>query len=413
VLALLARLVTILQFGGWEQMADDYYQILGVSRTASAEEIKKAFRKLARQYHPDMNPGNKAAEEKFKQLNTAFEVLSDEKKRRLYDEFGEDATRLGFDEQKAAQFRAYRAAQSAGGGMPFGRGGGAGGVDFDLGDLLGDLFGRAGAGGAGFNVEEVFGRGVGGARAAGPTPGEDSTAQLTLSLNEALTGTERSISIQRPGRCQRCQGSGQVGSPTSCATCGGTGRMRSGGRVGISMGVPCPACRGTGRIAPPCPSCQSTGVVEETARLTVKIPAGVQTGSKVRLAGQGAAGQRGGPPGDLYIETQVAEHPLVRREGDDLYMDLPVTVSEAMLGAEVRVPTFQGEVTVRVPEGSQSGRRMRLRGRGAPSLKGGQAGDLYLTLQVKVPEQPSNEARKAAEALARAYEKDVRGALQL
>jgi molecular chaperone DnaJ len=154
-------------------------------------------------------------------------------------------------------------------------------------------------------------------------------------------------------------------------------------------------------------------VQEETTRLTVKIPAGVHTGSKVRLSGQGAAGSRGGPPGDLYIETIVSEHPLVRREGDDLYMDLPVTVSEAMLGAEVRVPTFQGEVTVTVPEGSQSGRRMRLRGRGAPALKGGPAGDLYLTLQVKVPEHPSQEARKAAEALAQAYQTDVRGTLQL
>ncbi len=387
-------------------MADDYYKILGVSRTASAEEIKKAFRKLARKHHPDMNPGDKAAEEKFKQLNAAFEVLSDEKKRRLYDEFGEDAARMGFDEKKAAQYRAYRSAQSAGGGRPFS---GGGGVDFDLGDIFGDIFGRAGAGGV--DVEEILGRRAG-ARAAGPTPGEDITARLTLGFAEALTGTERSIAVQRPGRCQRCQGSGKVGTPTTCSTCGGSGKVRRGGILGASSGS-CPSCRGTGRAAPPCPSCQATGVVEETARLTVKIPAGVHTGSKVRLAGQGAAGPRGGPPGDLYIETQVTEHPLVRREGDDLYMDLPVTVSEAMLGAEVRVPTFQGEVTVKVPEGSQSGRRMRLRGRGAPSLKGGTPGDLYLTLQVKVPEHPSSEARRAAEELARAYQTDVRGSLQL
>jgi molecular chaperone DnaJ len=389
-------------------MADDYYQILGVSRTASAEEIKKTFRKLARKYHPDVNPGDKAAEEKFKQLNAAFEVLSDEKKRRLYDEFGEDAARIGFDEQKAARYRAYRSAR-AGGGAPFG--GGGAGADFDLGDIFGDIFGRAGAGGAGFDVGDLFGRGAG-ARTTGPTPGEDITARLTLGFSEALTGTERSIAVQRPGRCQRCQGSGQVGTPTSCATCGGTGRVRRSTLRGVSSGA-CPTCRGTGRAAPPCPSCQATGVVEETARLTVKIPAGVDTGSKVRLAGQGAAGSRGGAPGDLYIETQVTEHPLVRREGDDLYMDLPVTVGEAMLGAEVRVPTFQGEVTVKVPEGSQSGRRMRLRGRGAPSLKGGTPGDLYLTLQVKVPEHPSSEARQAAEELARAYQTDVRGSLQL
>ncbi|WNG36322.1 molecular chaperone DnaJ [Archangium minus] len=390
-------------------MADDYYQILGVSRTASADEIKKAFRKLARKYHPDVNPGDKAAEEKFKQLNAAFEVLSDERKRKLYDEFGDDAAQFGFDEKKAEQYRAYKAAQAAGG-RPFG-GGGVGGADFDLGDIFGDIFGRAGGGGV--DVGEIFGR-AGGGRAAGPTPGEDITATLTLSFNDALSGTERSISLQRPGRCQRCHGSGQVGTPSTCATCGGTGKARrSGGILGMAMSGTCPTCRGTGRAAPPCPSCQSSGVVEETARLTVKIPAGVQTGSKIRLSGQGAAGSRGGPPGDLYIETIVAEHPLVRREGDDLYMDLPVTVSEAMLGAEVRVPTFQGEVTVKVPAGSQSGRRMRLKGRGAPSLKGGAAGDLYLTLQVKVPEHPSTEARQAAEALARAYQSDVRGSLQL
>ena len=397
-------------------MADDYYQILGVSRTASAEDIKKAFRKLARQHHPDVNPGNKAAEEKFKQLNQAFEVLSDEKKRKLYDEFGEEASKIGFDEKKAAQYRAYKAARSAGGGMPFGGGGGGGGVDFDLGDLFGDIFNRAGGagGGAGFDVGEIFGRAAGGGRApSAATPGEDITATLTLSFSEALTGTERNISLQRPGRCQRCQGSGEVGTPTTCGTCGGTGKVRrSGGILGMA-GSTCPTCRGTGRTAPPCPSCGGDGVMDETARLTVKIPAGVQTGSKVRLSGQGASGARGGPSGDLYIETIVSEHPLVRREGDDLYMDLPVTVTEAMLGAEVRVPTFQGEVTVKVPPGSQSGRRMRLKGRGAPSLKGGPVGDLYLTLQVKVPEHPSAEARQAAEALARAYQTDVRGSLLL
>jgi molecular chaperone DnaJ len=389
-------------------MADDYYQILGVARTASADEIKKAFRKLARKYHPDVNPGDKSAEEKFKQLNAAFEVLSDERKRKLYDEFGEEAGKLGFDEKKAEQYRAYKAARAAGGGMPYGSGAG---VDFDLGDILGDIFGRGGAGGV--DLGEILGR-AGAGRAAAPAAGEDITASLQLTFAEALSGTEHSISLRRPGRCGRCQGSGQSGAPTTCATCGGSGKVRRGGGVlGMSMGGTCPTCRGSGRAAPPCPSCQGSGVVEETARLTVKIPAGVQTGSRIRLAGQGAAGSRGGPSGDLYIETVVAEHPLVRREGDDLHMDLPVTVSEAMLGAEIRVPTFQGEVTVKVPAGSQSGRRMRLKGRGSPALKGGPPGDLYLTLQVKVPEQPSAEAREAAEALARAYQTDVRGTLQL
>lgn len=388
-------------------MADDYYQILGVPRTASAEDIKKAFRKLARQYHPDVNPNNKGAEEKFKQLNTAFEVLGDEKKRKLYDEFGEDAEKIGFDEKKAGAYRAYKAAQSAGGGgggIPYG----AEGVD--LGDLFNDIFGRSGGGGGGgVDLGDLFGRR---ARSASPERGEDLTTQVQVSLAEAVTGTERTLSLRRPGRCSKCQGRGDSGQTGTCPTCHGTGRARRAGGLFGGSGA-CPTCHGTGRAAEPCPQCGGTGLQEETTRLTVKIPAGVQTGSKVRLAGQGAAGERGGPPGDLYIEVTVAEHPLVRREGDDLHLDLPVTVAEALLGADVRVPTFQGEVTVKVPQGSQSGRRMRLKGRGVPSLKGGTPGDLYLHLQVKVPEDATPEAREAAEALSRLYRGDIRQELRL
>jgi molecular chaperone DnaJ len=389
-------------------MADDYYQILDVPRTASAEDIKKAFRKQARQHHPDVNPGNKAAEERFKQINTAFEVLGDPKKRKLYDEFGEDAAKLGFDEKKAEAYRAYRSGRAGGvgaGGIPFS----GAGVDFDLGDLFGDLFGRAGAGGAGFDINEILGRRAG-AR-GGAERGETLTAQVTLSLAEAITGTERTLSLERPGRCQRCNGRGESGASGPCPTCKGTGRTRR--NAGMPFAGACPTCNGTGRAAEPCPQCEGTGVTEETTRLTVKIPAGVQTGSKVRLSGQGAAGPHGGPPGDLYIETQVAEHPLVRREGDDLYMDFPLTVPEAMLGAEVKVPTFQGELTVKVPPGSQSGRKMRLKGRGAPSLRGGAPGDMYLVLQVKVPEAANPEVKAAAERLAHAYPEDVRRELKL
>ncbi|HYH95996.1 DnaJ C-terminal domain-containing protein [Hyalangium sp.] len=388
-------------------MADDYYQILEVPRTASAEDIKKSFRKLARKHHPDVNPGNKAAEERFKRLNTAFEVLGDPKKRKLYDEFGEDAAKMGFDDKKAEAYRAYRSARASGGGpggIPFS----GGGVDFDLGDLFGDLFSRAGAGGAGFDVGEILGRR---ASARGPERGEDLTAKVALSLAEAIKGTERPLSFQRPGRCQRCNGRGEGGASGPCPTCKGTGRARR--SAGTSFAGACPTCNGTGRASEPCPQCGGTGVTDEATRLTVKIPPGVQTGSKIRLAGQGAAGPRGGPPGDLYIETEVAEHPLVRREGDDLYLDFPVTISEAMLGAEVKVPTFQGELTAKVPPGSQSGRKMRLKGRGAPSLKGGTPGDMYLVLQVKVPEAASDEVKAAAETLSRAYPGDVREELKL
>ncbi|WP_225411499.1 molecular chaperone DnaJ [Stigmatella hybrida] len=389
-------------------MADDYYQILEVPRTASAEDIKKSFRKLARTHHPDVNPGNKAAEERFKRINNAFEVLSDPQKRKLYDEFGEDAAKLGFDEKKAEAFRAYRSGRGrGGGGIPYSSAGGAGvGADFDLGDLFGEIFGRSGGGG--FDINEVLRRQAG---PRSPGRGEDITAQVSLSLAEAVTGTERTLAVQRPGRCQRCNGKGEAGATGPCPTCKGSGRLRR--SAGMPFSGACPTCNGTGRAAEPCPDCGGDGVVEENTRLTVKVPAGVQTGSRVRLAGQGAAGTRGGPPGDLYLETEVAEHPLVRREGDDLYLDLPITVSEAVLGAEVKVPTFQGEVTVKVPALSQSGRKMRLKGRGAPSLKGGTAGDLYLLLQVKVPEEATPEVKAAAEALARAYPRDVRQELKL
>ncbi|MFZ5472101.1 MAG: molecular chaperone DnaJ [Myxococcota bacterium] len=378
-------------------MAEDYYQQLGVSRGSSNDEIKKAYRRLARKYHPDVNPGNKAAEEKFKQISSAFEVLSDPKKRKLYDELGEDAAKIGFDEKKAQAYRAYRQQAAGGGrGVPFDFGAGVG-PEVDLGDLFGELFGRAGRGGAPFE---------------GPTRGEDMAARVQISLSDAVTGAERSLMVTRPGRCAKCDGQGTSGKAGTCPTCKGSGRSRR--MVGpLQMAGACPTCAGSGRSAPPCKVCEGDGLVEETQRLTVKIPAGVSTGSKIRLAGQGAAGAREGPSGDLYIETEVAPHPLVRREGDDLYLDLPLTVPEAMLGAEVRVPTFTGPVTVKVPPGSQSGRKMRLKGKGVPSLKGGAPGDLYLVLQVMVPEAAGSDVRSAAEQLKAGYKGDVRAELRL
>jgi molecular chaperone DnaJ len=393
-------------------MAQDLYSVLGVGRSASQEEIKKAYRKAAKKYHPDVNPGDTAAEDRFKQVNQAFEVLSDETKRKLYDEFGEDAAKMGFDPQKADQFRAYRAAQSQGGrgmdGMPFG----AEGVD--LGDFFGQIFGghrrggRAaspGAAGFGFDVDP-------GGGAAGPAHGEDLSAKAILTLAEAVRGTERALQVTRPGTCGTCQGKGAAGPVTTCATCGGSGQARSG--IGpLQFARACPSCGGSGRSARPCGTCGGDGRVEQTTRVTVKIPAGVQTGSRVRLAGQGAAGVRGGRPGDLFIETEIEDHPLVRREGDDLYLDLPITVPEAMLGGEVKVPTFTGEVTVRLPRGSQSGRKMRLRGKGVPHLKGGGTGDMYLVLQVLVPEAETDAVREAAEKLRDAYGQDVRQGVTL
>ncbi len=234
----------------------------------------------------------------------------------------------------------------------------------------------------------------------GPSRGEDLHAQVRISLREAVTGTERSLSITRPGRCKKCKGSGHFGKPETCPTCKGSGKIRQ-GRGPLSVTSTCPTCGGSGKVAPPCDLCGGTGRVEETARVTVKIPAGVQTGSQVRAAGQGAAGVQGGPPGDLFLEVQVEPHPLVRREGDDLYVELPVTVAEAMLGAQVRAPTFTGEVTLTVPPHSQSGRKLRLKGQGVPALRGNGRGDLYFELRIRVPEKTTADVKAAAETLAR------------
>jgi DnaJ-class molecular chaperone len=316
-------------------MVQDYYQRLNVARGASADEVKKAYRKLAKQYHPDHNAGDKSAEEKFKALNEAFEVLSDPKKRKLYDEFGDEAAKLGWDEAKAAQYRAYRSGGNGGrsggfsGGFPGGFSVEGAGADFE--SILSEMFGQQRRGGR---------------RAAGPRAGGDVQASLEVSLVDAVLGAEKQISLN--GR-----------------------------------------------------------------RLSVKIPAGVETGSKVRLTGQGEPGDRGGPPGDLFLEITVTEHPLVRREGNDLYLDLPVTAGEAALGAEIKVPVFGGSGTVTLKPGTQSGTKLRLRGKGVPGLRGEPAGDLFLVVMVKLPEHLDDTARKAIHTLEKHYHGDVRAKLTL
>ncbi|MDX2015313.1 MAG: DnaJ C-terminal domain-containing protein [Myxococcaceae bacterium] len=316
-------------------MVTDYYQRLGVSRKASADEIKKAYRKLARQYHPDVNPGDKAAEEKFKQVTEAFEVLSDEGKRKLYDEFGDDAAKLGWDEKKAAQYRAYRSGASSGGGRA-----GPGGFSFDFEggpvdfeSIFGEMFGAAPAGRRG-------------GRRAGPRVGGDLVASMQITLEDAVLGATRTISLQ--GK-----------------------------------------------------------------RLDVKIPAGVESGSRIRLAGQGEPGDRGGPAGDLFVDLEVLEHPLVRSEDRDLYLDLPVTLKEAMYGAQINVPVFGGSGTVALKPGSQSGTKLRLRGKGVPGLRGEPAGDLYLVVQVKLPDGDAPALKHAVDAVEAHYQGHVRAGLKL
>jgi curved DNA-binding protein len=315
----------------------DLYEILGVSRSASAEDVKKAYRRLAKQYHPDVNPGNKAAEEKFKEVTAAFEVLSDEKKRKLYDEFGPDALRTGFDEKRAEEYRRWKRQGAPPGAMPFDFGdfatvevGDMGSFDFS--SIFGDLFGGAA-------------RGRGPRRGPAPRAGHAAEAEIEVDLRDAVLGAERDLRID--------------------------------GRT-----------------------------------LRVKIPAGVADGSQIRLAGQGGPGRNGGPPGDLYLRVTVRPHPHVRREGRDLYLDLPVTVPEAALGAEVTLPTFEGPVRLTVPAGSQSGRKLRLRGKGLPELRGGERGDLYAVVQIVLPEG-AERLREAVQPLADLYRSDPRARISL
>ena len=314
----------------------DLYDILGVSRSASAEEIKKAYRRLAKKHHPDVNPGNKQAEEKFKEVTAAFEVLSDPKRRALYDEFGPDALRTGFDEKKAEAYRQWKRQ----GFSP------EAGIPFDLGD-----FERVNVGDFGpFDFGSIFGDLFGGrarSRRAGPSPagGLDARAEIDVDLREAVLGGEREVRV-----------------------------------AGLT--------------------------------LRVKIPPGVGEGSQIRLAGQGGPGAFGGPPGDLYLTVRLREHPLVRREGKDLVVDLPITVPEAVLGAEVTLPTFDGPVRLRVPPGTQAGTRLRLRGRGLPDLRGGGRGDLHAVVKIVLPET-SEPLRKAARALEDLYKGDPRRGLSL
>lgn len=343
--------------------AGDLYAVLGLTRSATSEEVKKAYRKLARKYHPDLNPGNKAAEERFKEISQAHDALSDEKTRALYDEFGEEALQAGFDPEKARAFRRWQESARAGARAGRGRAG----------------RGRATASGAeaftGFgSFDDLLGGIFSGGRV--PERGVDLEVPVAVELIEAVRGTSRTISLRRP--------------------------------------EPCPACDGSGAAARAarCPSCHGEGATAQAVQLNVKIPPGVDTGSKVRLAGKGGAGSDGAPPGDLYILVEVRPHAALGRKGSDLTLDVPVTVSEAVLGATVTVPTPDGDVSLRIPSGTQSGKLLRLRGKGVPHLRGRGRGDLYVRVMVHVPEG-AEKLRDSLRALEGAYAASPRRDLRL
>jgi molecular chaperone DnaJ len=387
----------------------DFYEVLGVSKDASAADIKKAYKKLARKYHPDLNKDNPEAEEKFKDVSRAFEVLGDEEKRKLYDEFGEVSTRPGFDPEKARQYQQWSAGPGQGGpsgGFGGGFGGfegfssaGGGGVE----DMFGDIFGSVFRGGGARRT-----------RRAGPTPskGGDIESELDLDLLTALRGGEINISLALPQTCQTCNGAGSKEGTRTCPACGGTG-TRQVGRGMMNMEVPCQTCGGTGQApGPPCPTCGGSGQVRKPTRLKVKVPAGVKDGARIRLGGKGQPGRQGGPPGDLYLKVSIKPHPRLRREGDNLYMTVPVTVSEAVSGASIDVPTLHGSVKLKVPPRSQSGQKLRLRGKGAPRSNGGR-GDLFVELQVVLPESETEQLEELAKKLQALYKGDVRRQVRL
>ncbi len=374
-------------------MAEDYYKILGVSKDASQEDIKKAYRKLARKWHPDINPGNKEGEQKFKDISRAYQVLGDKEKRKLYDEFGEEGLQAGFDAEKAREYKKW---ESFGGGAGAGPGGQPFGRYQDYEDIFGDLFGFAG-------------RGRGGFSRTAPSRGRDMEHEMTIDLLSALRGFDTELSMQKTKACPGCHGTGQApgSTMTTCPTCGGSGRLNI-AEGPMQFTKACPQCQGHGKIGQPCPQCGGSGQVMGTERIKVTIPRGVKEGSKVRVAGKGEPGLNGGQPGDLYLVIHVQSHPFLKREGDNLYMDVPITVHEALAGESITIPTIEGQVNVKVPPKSQSGQTLRLKGKGAYSPKTKKRGDLMIRLVVKVPRTDDEEVLRAAENMDRFYQEDVR-----
>jgi len=369
---------------------EDYYALLGVAKTATADELKKAYRKKAVQYHPDKNPGNKEAEEMFKKVSEAYDVLSDADKRAAYDRYGHAAFQGGMGGPGAGGF------------------GGAGGGGFhDPFDIFREVFGRqaggfSGGSGSGGFFDEMFGGG-GGGRASAGRDGADLRYDLEITLEEAARGVEREITYRRLVTCDRCKGSGaEPGSKTvTCPTCGGTGQVRRSGGI-ITFTQVCPTCGGTGqKIEKPCTKCQGEGRVQQTTKLKVNIPAGVDTGSRLRSVGNGEAGVQGGQTGDLYIVLTVKEHELFERHGDDLFCEIPIKFTLATLGGSIEVPTLFGKATLKIPAGTQSGTTFRLREKGMPSLRGRRQGDQLVRVHVEVPTSLSGDQRKVLEEFAK------------
>ena len=383
----------------------DYYEVLGVDKNASEDEIKRAYKKLARKYHPDMNPGDKEAEEKFKEINEANEVLSDPEKKARYDQYGF----AGVDPSYAAQ---------NGGGPGAGGFGGFGGDGVDLGDIFGDIFGGGFGGFGGFDMGDIdlgdifgsfFGGGFGGGSSrarSGPMKGDTLRASVSISFEEAAFGCEKEVSVDRYETCAVCHGSGCADgtSPEVCPDCHGSGQVQV--RRQTPMGVfattsPCGRCGGKGRIIKtPCTACRGSGLERKRRTIQAKIPAGIDNGQTISIRGQGHAGKNGGPSGDLLITITVRPHELFRREGTSVLCEAPITFAQACLGAELEIPTIDGKVKYELPEGTQSGTTFRLKGKGIPELNGRGRGDQYVTVYIETPRNLNREQKDALKKFA-------------
>ncbi len=398
----------------------DYYEILGVKKSASADDIRKAFRKLARKYHPDVNPGDKAAEEKFKALSEANDVLSDPKKRKIYDQVG-----FYSDNIDAATAEAYaRAGESGGrGGFPGGFPGGAHeagqGVHFDFGgfdfsDLV-DSAGRKSGGSGGFRdiFGSIFGGGQGTAprEEEGPEPGTDLEYQVNVPFWTAIRGGVMRLNISRRDVCSNCHGEGFLEAPGKCPECNGTGQVtQTGGRM--KFNVQCPRCHGTGKNLSTCRTCHGEGTVAKTEPLEVRIKAGTRDGQRIRIPGKGNAGAHGGTSGDLYVIIRTGDHPIFRREGDDIYLTVPVSATEAALGAKIEVPTIDGRALLKIHPGTQSGQKLRLREKGVPSAtKDGMRGDEIVEITITIAMPRDERTKELLRELAKLNPEDPRAEL--
>ena len=369
----------------------DYYELLGVPRKANAKDIRAAFRKLARKYHPDLNPGDKSAEEKFKQLQEAYDVLSDTKKRQMYDQHG-----------------FYSENFNPGAASP---GGGGEDVNFDFGgfDFGGSAPGAGAAGGGSFR--DLFSQFFRGGRGAGMEPeqeaGGDLEYQIEIDFWDAVRGAVKKLQITRLGTCETCHGTGAIGSPQTCPVCHGSGTIEQpAGKMRFK--VPCTRCGGTGKIRTACGTCGGEGRVRRTETIDVRIPPGLANGARLRVPGKGNSGTMGAPAGDLYLHVIVKPHPFFERRGSDLYTKVPVTVAEATLGAKIEVPTIDGRSLVKIPPGTNSGSTLRLREKGMPSARNGSRGDQYVEVQVVVPKRTDERVRNLMKELEKIEPEDPR-----